>query len=169
LLASALHERDLHKDDPGTWLLPGRSSPVDNGHRLAQAIRLESARPQVERIVVVAFSKGVPDSLRALAIPLPGNLRYDTIVAHAAPSETAVARRPFRGMLDAIDLHNDGQVIATDAILPGSTLLAEARADHGDIALPPRPPSRCRVPSPDFGARLPPRGAVRGTDVVGGG
>jgi hypothetical protein len=185
--------------------LPGRSSSVDNGHRLAQAIRSEAERPQVERILMVAFSKGVPDSLRALAElqtgggvpgkltalvsvagvvmgtpiadryeklygnlsptaafidcaesdgqelaslptqaskawlsanPLPGSLQYYSIVAHVAPSETAVLLRPFRGMLDAIDPRNDGRVIAADAILPASTLLAEVRADHWEIALP---------------------------------
>jgi hypothetical protein len=81
------------------------------------------------------------------ANPPPGSLRYDSIVAHAAPSETAVLLRPLRGVLDDIDPRNDGQVIATDAILPGSTLLAEARADHWDIALP-----RDRHPSAVFRA-----------------
>jgi hypothetical protein len=38
--------------------------------------------------------------------------------------------------LAAIDPRNDGQLIAADAILPGSTLLAEARADHWDVAIP---------------------------------
>jgi hypothetical protein len=33
-------------------------------------------------------------------------------------------------------LRNDGQLLARDAVLPGSTVLATARSDHWDIALP---------------------------------
>jgi hypothetical protein len=35
-----------------------------------------------------------------------------------------------------IDPRNDGQVLADDALLPGSTLLAEPQADHWALALP---------------------------------
>jgi hypothetical protein len=38
--------------------------------------------------------------------------------------------------LAAIDPRNDGQLLASDALLPGSTLLAELHADHWDVALP---------------------------------
>lgn len=46
--------------------LPGRLSSDENGRRLAAAIRAEAAQPTVERLVIVAFSKGVPDALQAL-------------------------------------------------------------------------------------------------------
>ena len=45
--------------------------------------------------------------------------------------------------LAVIDPRNDGQLIAADAVLPASTLLAEARADHWDVAIP-----RDRDPNP---------------------
>jgi triacylglycerol esterase/lipase EstA (alpha/beta hydrolase family) len=48
--------------------LPGRASSAANGARLAEQIRAEAARPGVQRIVLVAYSKGVADSLRALDV-----------------------------------------------------------------------------------------------------
>ncbi len=38
--------------------------------------------------------------------------------------------------MSVVDLRNDGQLFASDTVLPGSVLLAEARADHWDVALP---------------------------------
>lgn len=185
--------------------LPGRTSSVNNGKLLAAAIRAEAGRPGVDRLVLVAYSKGVADSLHALAeleqdgslptqptalvsvagvvmgSPLadrfestyaalsptvnplnctasqgdelasvtrrerldwlarhrpPPGLRYYSIVAYANEDETAPPLRPGRRMLAGIDPRNDGQVMASDAILPGSELLATARSDHWDLALP---------------------------------
>ena len=185
--------------------LPGRASAESNGRRLAEVIRAESARSDVQRVVVVAYSKGVPDMLHALAMlqreggvpskfsalvsvagvvmgtplaaeyeqtydalspqvdpfdctpsqggelasltrrervawlaanPPPSGPAYYSIVAHAPVGETAPALRFTARQLAAVDPRNDGQVIAADAVLPNSTLLAEARADHWDVALP---------------------------------
>jgi hypothetical protein len=44
--------------------------------------------------------------------------------------------RPGFDQLSVLDARNDGQLLASDAMLPRSTLLAEARADHWDVALP---------------------------------
>jgi hypothetical protein len=192
--------------------VPGRASSAANGRVIADAIRSEAARPGVSRIVIVAYSKGVPDALHALAqlqaeggvpssvtalvsvagvvmgtpfadhfdavfeslSPLvqpfdcspsdgqevasvtrrervswlatnrpPASLRYYSIVAYATRDEIALALRPAYAALSAYDLRNDGQLYASDAILPGSVLLAEARADHWDVALP-----RDRHPNP---------------------
>jgi hypothetical protein len=185
--------------------LPGRASSTANGRLLAEAIRVESARPGVLRVVIIAFSKGVPDTLHALAQlqaeggvppqvmalvsvagvvmgtpmadqydsafgtlspllqpldcspsdgrelasltrrervawltanPPPGTLRYYSVVAFATRDEIAPALRPVHSALSRFDLRNDGQLYTSDAILPGSTLLAEARSDHWDVALP---------------------------------
>jgi len=70
------------------------------------------------------------------ANPLPAGLRYYSITAHAAREEIAPLLRPVYDQLRAFDARNDGQLLASDAILPRSTLLAEARADHWDVALP---------------------------------
>jgi hypothetical protein len=70
------------------------------------------------------------------ANPLPSGLRYYSITAHAAREEIAPLLRPVYDQLSAFDVRNDGQLLASDAILPRSALLAEARADHWDVALP---------------------------------
>jgi len=68
--------------------------------------------------------------------PLPTGLRYYSVVAFASSAETAPALRALRASLAAIDARNDGQIVARDAIVPGSSLLAEARTDHWGVALP---------------------------------
>jgi hypothetical protein len=185
--------------------LPGRGSAVRNGHILADAIRAEAARPGVDRLVLVAYSKGTTDTLRALAElgrdgalpaqpmalvavagvvmgtpladraesiyaalspivnpldctesqgdelagltrrdnrdwllqhPLPPSLRTYSVVAYADIADTGPALRLGHRLLDWSEPRNDGMVPAGDAILPGSELLATARADHWDIAMP---------------------------------
>jgi hypothetical protein len=193
-------------------LLPGRVSSAANGALVAQAVREESARPGVQRIVLFGYSKGTADALEALAQlqaqggipaavkalvsvsgtvmgtpiaahferlyetaspllqpfdcspsdghdlasltrrervagmvanPPPAGLHYYSITAHAARDQIAPLLRPFYDQLSAVDARNDGQMLASDAILPRSALLAEARADHWDVALP-----RDRHPNP---------------------
>ncbi len=70
------------------------------------------------------------------AHPLPTALRYYSITAHAAREDIAPLLQLAFDQLSAFDLRNDGQLLASDSILPGSALLAEARADHWDVALP---------------------------------
>jgi hypothetical protein len=185
--------------------LPGRASAQANGERLAAEIRAEAARPGVERLVLVAYSKGVPDAQHALqrlqqggampanllalvsvagAVagtpladhfegvyarlaphlhpldcsasqgqevasitrrervqwltanpPVPGPAYY-SIVAYTRRDEVAPPLRLPHDLLSRADPRNDGQMIAADAILPGSVLLATARSDHWDLALP---------------------------------
>jgi hypothetical protein len=188
-------------------LLPvlGRASTAVNGRLLADAIRAEAARPDRDRLVLVGYSKGVPDLLEAIALlqreggvpakleaivsvagavmgtpladrylsayetlsphvtpfdctpsqggelasltrreriaqlaanPLPASVGYYVVVAHAPVDEMSLPLRITARWLAAIDPRNDGQLLASDAVLPGSTLLAEARVDHWDIALP---------------------------------
>ncbi len=185
--------------------LGGRASSADNGRRLAQAIRAEAGRADVERIVVIAYSKGVPDTQVALAQmiadgglppklvalvsvsgtvmgtpiadhyeslyqllsphlqPLdcsasdgrdiadltrrervawlaanapPPDLQYYSIVGHVPHDRVAPGLQAFQAQLSAVDPRNDGQMLAGDAVLPRSTLLAEVAADHWDVALP---------------------------------
>ncbi len=192
--------------------LPGRASSPANGERLAQAIRAEASAPGVQRLVLVAYSKGVPDTLHALerlrrdgalppglvalvsvagavmgspladrfeslydtaspwVTPLdctpaqggdlasvtrrertawmaahwpPAPIAYYSVVAFASQDEMGPPLRAAAALLSTVDPRNDGQIVAADAILPGGTLLAEARADHWDVALP-----RNRDPNP---------------------
>ena len=185
--------------------VPGRSSSEANGQRLAQVLLAESGRPGVARIVLVGYSKGVPDLQQALALlqlqgglpreiaafvsmagavmgtpladfyenaydtvsphftpfdctpaqggdmasltrrervawlaahPPPPGPAYFSIIAHAPMEDMAPLLRVTARQLAAIDPRNDGQLLASDALLPGSTLLAELHADHWDVALP---------------------------------
>lgn len=68
--------------------------------------------------------------------PLPTGVAMYSLVAHAQRELIAPALLPFYDLLSMIDPRNDGQIIASDAILPGSTLLAEIRSDHWDLAMP---------------------------------
>jgi len=205
--------------------VPGRASSRENGHLVAEAIRAEAMQPELQRIVVVGYSKGVPDVLHALAQlqgeggvprqltafisvagvvmgtpladfyqpvydaispfvtpfectpsrggdvesltrrariawlvanPPPAGVAYFSIAAHAPLDEIAPALRLTARQLAAIDPHNDGQLIAAETILPGSTLLAEARADHWDVAIP-----RDRDPNPLLRASTSGRGYPR--------
>jgi hypothetical protein len=70
------------------------------------------------------------------AHPPPRRMRLYSVVAHADPQRIAWPLRATYDELAAIDPRNDGQVLADDALLPGSTLLAEASADHWALALP---------------------------------
>ena len=70
------------------------------------------------------------------ANPPPPGIAYYSIVAHTAPARMAPGLRIPARWLEPIDVRNDGQVLAADAILPGSALLAEARTDHWGVALP---------------------------------
>lgn len=70
------------------------------------------------------------------AHPLPAGVRYYSMVAHAPRDEIGMGLRAVYTAMSVLDARNDGQLFASDAILPGSTLLAVVRADHWDVALP---------------------------------
>jgi hypothetical protein len=67
---------------------------------------------------------------------LPAAPLYFSIVALPAPERVSSAFALFRRSLARFDARNDGQMIYTDAILPHSSLLAYANADHFAVALP---------------------------------
>lgn len=185
--------------------LPGRARSAANGELIAQAVRRQAQVPGVQRVVVVAYSKGmtdtlhaldfmaasggVPDALRAVvsvagvvmgsplapqfaalyqhlspllalfdcsasdgneledllpslraswlaAHPPARSIRYFSITAFAAPDEVSPALKPMYSMLGGANSQTDGQLLASDTVLPGSVLLAQVRSDHWDLALP---------------------------------
>jgi hypothetical protein len=67
---------------------------------------------------------------------LPAAPLYFSIVGLPAPERVSAVFAPFQRSLSRIDPRNDGQMIYSDAILPNSSLLAYANADHFAIALP---------------------------------
>jgi hypothetical protein len=71
---------------------------------------------------------------------LPARVRFYSLAAYAAPPDVSVLLVPFWSSLAQTDPANDGLVIASDAIVPGSTLLGYPNADHLAVAMP-FPPS----------------------------
>ena len=68
--------------------------------------------------------------------PLPTALRYYSIVTLPTPDRVSrVIEKSYR-KLGEIDWRNDSQVIYSDQIIPGSTLIGFLNADHWAIAVP---------------------------------
>jgi len=68
------------------------------------------------------------------ANPLPAGVRFYSLAAFTTREKVARALVPFWKHLGGTDVRNDGQVVATDAVIPGSTLLGFANADHWGVA-----------------------------------
>jgi hypothetical protein len=66
--------------------------------------------------------------------PLPSNVRYYSITGFTTRKRVARSLVPTWKILSRTDVRNDGQVVAADAVIPGSTLLGYANADHWGIA-----------------------------------
>jgi pimeloyl-ACP methyl ester carboxylesterase len=66
---------------------------------------------------------------------LPNHMRYYSVSAITSSDRTARVLRPTWKSLLKHSPHNDGQVLARHALIPGSTLLAYLHADHWSIAL----------------------------------
>ena len=68
--------------------------------------------------------------------PLPLDRTYFSVAAFTDKTHVSPPLEGAYRELSRIDPRNDGQVIATDAILPGSHLLGYLNADHWAVALP---------------------------------
>jgi hypothetical protein len=66
---------------------------------------------------------------------LPAGIRYYSVAAFPQRERLAVALRGSWNALARLDRRNDGEIIAGDALIPGSTLLGFANADHFGVAL----------------------------------
>jgi hypothetical protein len=66
--------------------------------------------------------------------PLPSSVRYYSISGFTTREHVARSLVPAWKILNRTDVRNDGQVVAADAVIPGSTLLGYANADHWGIA-----------------------------------
>jgi hypothetical protein len=83
----------------------------------------------------------VLESLRpSTAVPwlesnrLPREVRYYSLAGFTTRERVARALVPSWRYLNRTDIRNDGQVMAADAVIPGSTLLAYVNADHWGIS-----------------------------------
>src|SRR5262249_57318610 len=67
---------------------------------------------------------------------LPTAVQYFSLVGIVDQADTSWPLRSRWRRLAEIDPRNDGQVLWTDAIIPGSKLLGYVRADHLAVAVP---------------------------------
>jgi hypothetical protein len=68
---------------------------------------------------------------------LPDHIRYYSVVAWPEPDRISVGlKSSWRQLGRLSDARNDSQVVFHDQIIPGSTLLAFANADHWAMAVP---------------------------------
>lgn len=65
---------------------------------------------------------------------LPPEVRTYSLVAFPAPDRISRGLFASHSLLSNIDARNDGQLLAQDQMIPGSTLLGYANADHWAIA-----------------------------------
>ncbi len=68
--------------------------------------------------------------------PLPKDLNYYSLVTLPTPDRVSKVIEKSYKQLGEIDWRNDSQVIYSDQIIPGSTLLGFLNADHWAIAVP---------------------------------
>lgn len=67
--------------------------------------------------------------------PLPHHVAYFSMAAFTTEPHLARGLRLSWRMLAGDDRRNDGQVLIEDAVIPHSTLLGYANADHWDVAI----------------------------------
>ncbi|MCE5242129.1 MAG: hypothetical protein ABFD98_06910 [Syntrophobacteraceae bacterium] len=70
------------------------------------------------------------------AHPLPKSVRCYSLPAFALRENMSFALLPFYDILAGADPVNDGMVLCSDAIIPGSVLLGYPNADHMAVAMP---------------------------------
>jgi hypothetical protein len=66
---------------------------------------------------------------------LPERVAYFSLAAFTTEEHLSHGLKPAWRSLARHDVRNDGQVLAGDAIIPGSTLLGYVNADHWDVAI----------------------------------
>lgn len=68
--------------------------------------------------------------------PLPTHPRYYSLITAPTPDRVSKLLWPFYQKLARNDANNDGQLLAYDMVVPGSTVLGYLNADHFAAALP---------------------------------
>lgn len=67
---------------------------------------------------------------------LPVGVRFYSLAAFTDSAHISMILKPFHALLTELDPANDGLLIASDTIIPGSTLLGYPNADHLAVAMP---------------------------------
>jgi hypothetical protein len=103
--------------------------------KLAHEIPLSSCPPGEGSEAVESLRRNVRVTWLAMH-PLPKSVRYYSLAAFTSRENTSRILRPFYGFLARTDPVNDGMVLCSDAIIPGSVLLGYPNADHLAVAQP---------------------------------
>jgi len=68
---------------------------------------------------------------------LPQNIRYYSLVSFPEPGRISAGLKPsWRKLSELSDARNDSQLVFYDQVIPGSSILAFANADHWAMAVP---------------------------------
>jgi len=68
---------------------------------------------------------------------LPQHIHYYSVVSFPDPDRISLALKPsWRKLSELADARNDSQLVFYDQVIPGSTLIAFANADHWAMAVP---------------------------------
>jgi hypothetical protein len=103
--------------------------------KLAHEIPLSSCAPGEGTEAVESLRRNVRISWLSTH-KLPENVRYYSLPAFTTRENTSLLLLPFYDILANTDQANDGQVLCSDAIISGSTLLGYPNADHWAVAMP---------------------------------
>ena len=89
------------------------------------------------RLTCVLDSLNKMQQFRWLAThPLPEHVRYFYLATFARYEDVQLHQRITYKLLEKIDPLNDGQLVFTDQLIPGSALLGYVNADHWTVAVP---------------------------------
>lgn len=105
------YQADLMRHFPGATCTPGDGGAV------------QSLRPATRKAWLAQH-------------PLPGELRYYSLVTFPQPERISSILKSSYDKLARVDSRNDSQVIFYDQVIPGSTLLGYVNADHWALAVP---------------------------------
>jgi hypothetical protein len=119
-LAGAVGGSPLADKAPETALSIVQNTPGLNCKN-GDAGALESLRPSVRRDWLARN-------------PLPQTVALYTVVTLPEPERISAGLKPSHSILSKFDARNDGNLLFYDQIVPGSTLLGYANADHWAIA-----------------------------------
>jgi len=115
-----------------------------NGSPLANAVSTSAGRRLMSPATLVCEGRdrGLVASLRRdtqlswlAANPLPPHVRTYSLASFTDKPHIARLLRISYGLLARVDPRNDGQLLFTDQVVPGSTLLGYANADHWAVAM----------------------------------
>ncbi len=123
-VSGAVHGSPLAEDSTQAQanmltLVPGSQCEEEHGDNAAVA----SLKPAVREEWLASHT-------------LPGHINYYSVITFPEPERVSWALQKSYVLLGENDPRNDTQVIIFDQMIPGSTVIAAANADHWAIAVP---------------------------------